>query len=105
MELIQHASPAEIDALDAGANAAAYHWAWEDEAAGRIRARAFFHEFGIDEDEATGAAALALSAQLEREISIRQGRGSRLFAWPLEEGLAEVGGRTALVEVRDDPGR
>jgi hypothetical protein len=42
---------------------------------------------------------------LGREISIRQGRGSRLHAWPLGHGLAEVGGRTELVEVRDDSGR
>jgi predicted PhzF superfamily epimerase YddE/YHI9 len=105
MSHVQHGSPAEVDSLDPGNDDAAYHWAWEDEAAGGIRARAFFREYGIDEDEATGAAALALSAALGREISIRQGRGSRLLAWPLEDGLAEVGGRTELVEVRDDPGR
>jgi predicted PhzF superfamily epimerase YddE/YHI9 len=105
MEFIRHPSPAEVDALDPGEDDAAYHWAWEDETTGRIRARAFFREYGIDEDEATGAAALALSASLGREISIRQGRGSRLLAWPLEDGLAEVGGRAELVEVREDPGR
>ena len=105
MQFAQHASPAEVDALDAGDDAAAYHWAWEDEATGRIRARAFFREYGIDEDEATGAAALKLSADVGREISISQGQGSRLLAWPLEDGVAEVGGRTELVDVREDPGR
>lgn len=70
-----------------------------------MRARAFFHEAGIDEDEATGSAAIALCVTLGREISIRQGQGSRLQARPFDAGLAEVGGRTELVEVRDDPGR
>ena len=53
----------------------AYCWAWEDEEAGRIRARSFVAEAGIAEDEATGSAALALCAQLGRPIQIRQGRG------------------------------
>jgi predicted PhzF superfamily epimerase YddE/YHI9 len=78
-----------------------YFWAWIDEAAGTIRARCFAPAVGIAEDEATGSAALALCDELDRPITVIQGNGSVLVACPLEDGLAEVGGRVALDEVRD----
>ncbi|MEU4995093.1 PhzF family phenazine biosynthesis protein [Streptomyces sp. NPDC021622] len=75
-----------------------YAWAWEDEAAGRVRARAFpGRDDGIDEDEATGAAALLLTHQLGRALNITQGRGSQLLTAPGPGGLIEVGGRVRLV--------
>ncbi|MFE7765042.1 PhzF family phenazine biosynthesis protein [Streptomyces sp. NPDC057438] len=74
-----------------------YAWAWEDEAAGRIRARAFpGRDDGIDEDEATGAAALQLTAQLGRALNITQGTGSQLLTAPQPHGWVEVGGRVFL---------
>jgi predicted PhzF superfamily epimerase YddE/YHI9 len=73
-------------------------WAWEDEGAGRVRSRVFPVSLGIEEDEATGAAALRLCALLGRELTIRQGRGSILHARPLSDGLAEVGGRVVVEE-------
>ncbi len=76
-------------------------WAWVDEAEGTVRSRCFSHDDGIGEDEATGSAAICLAAALERDIEIRQGRGSRLDARCLGEGRAEVGGRVVLDEVRD----
>jgi predicted PhzF superfamily epimerase YddE/YHI9 len=76
-------------------------WAWLDEGAGTLRARVFPLRYGIAEDEATGAAAVILCAQLGRPIDIRQGRGSRIQARPLDDGYVEVGGRSALDEVRE----
>ncbi len=76
-------------------------WAWEDEAAGLVRARCWSLEDGIGEDEATGSAAIMLAAALERPVTIHQGAGSRLYAAPLPEARAEVGGRVVLDEVRE----
>lgn len=77
-----------------------YLWAWEDEAAGTVRSRCFSLEDGIGEDEATGSAAIVLCAALGRELTIHQGEGSLLYALPLAEGWAEVGGRVVLDETR-----
>ncbi len=71
-------------------------WAWIDEPAGLVRARVFVPEAGVDEDEATGSAALRLCALVGREIEIRQGRGSVLHARPVGEGRAQVAGRVVL---------
>ena len=50
-------------------------WAWEDEAAWRLRARVFPNGIGIDEDEATGAAAIQFGALLGRPLVFREGPG------------------------------
>ena len=94
-------APAEVRAL-AGAPGGGnvYAWAWVDEAAGTIRARAFVPEAGIAEDEATGSAALALCARLERPIVVHQGHGSVIRARPVVGGRIEVGGRVSLDAVR-----
>jgi predicted PhzF superfamily epimerase YddE/YHI9 len=76
-------------------------WAWVDEDAGSVRARVFPLRYGIAEDEATGAAAAILCARLGRAIEIHQGRGSRIKARPLDGGFVEVGGTSALDQVRD----
>jgi predicted PhzF superfamily epimerase YddE/YHI9 len=78
-----------------------YFWAWQDEAAGVVRARCFSLEDGIGEDEATGSAAIMLASELGRPLTIHQGEGSLLRARPLDEGRAEVGGRVVLDEVRE----
>jgi predicted PhzF superfamily epimerase YddE/YHI9 len=71
-----------------------YAWAWEDETAGRVRARAFpGRGDGVQEDEATGAAAILLTAHLGRPLHVVQGRGSHLHTAPLAGGRIEVGGR------------
>jgi predicted PhzF superfamily epimerase YddE/YHI9 len=80
-----------------------FYWAWEDEAAGAVRARCFSLEDGIGEDEATGSAAIMLAAELGGELIIHQGEGSLLQARSLGEGRAEVGGRVILDEVREHP--
>ena len=102
-DFIQLESPADVDALTEppGASEMAYCWAWEDETAGTVRSRGLYPAEGIAEDEATGAAALALAGALDRPLEIRQGRGSRLSARPLGDGFVEVGGLTRLIEERD----
>jgi predicted PhzF superfamily epimerase YddE/YHI9 len=96
-------SPAEVRALSAPAQAVnTYAWAWIDEPAGTIRARSFVPEAGIDEDEATGSAAMALCARLNRPITVHQGHGSVLLCEPLAEGRVAVGGKVVLDEVRTD---
>jgi predicted PhzF superfamily epimerase YddE/YHI9 len=96
-------SAAAVDALDGppdeGDVTAA--WAWADELAGIVRTRVFPLRYGIEEDEATGAAAVRLGALLDRELEIHQGRGSRILARPLGDGRVEIGGRSVLDEVRD----
>ncbi|MGI9020420.1 MAG: PhzF family phenazine biosynthesis protein [Solirubrobacterales bacterium] len=86
-------SSAEIDALTPPEHGEEVRWAWIDEAAGLVRMRVFAPDDGIEEDEATGSAALQLTAELGRPIEILQGEGSVLYARPLEDGRAEVGGR------------
>ncbi|MBC2873914.1 MULTISPECIES: PhzF family phenazine biosynthesis protein [Streptomyces] len=99
----RYGSVAEVDALPAPPPGEGwlYAWAWEDEAAGRVRARAFPRRGdAIAEDEATGAAALVLTAELGRALEIRQGVGSRIVTRPLPDGTIEVGGRAVAVEER-----
>jgi predicted PhzF superfamily epimerase YddE/YHI9 len=76
-------------------------WAWEDEDAGVIRARVFPRPLGIVDDEATGAAALLLGAELGRPLTIHQGTGSRIDVRPAGDRLVEIGGRVERVETRD----
>jgi predicted PhzF superfamily epimerase YddE/YHI9 len=96
-------SPAAVDALTGppGGHDHIGAWAWIDEAAGTVRARVFPVRYGIAEDEATGSAAVILCARLGRALDIRQGRGSRIRVRPLEGGYVEVGGASALDEVRE----
>lgn len=102
-ELEQLHVPIEVDAIEEPppGRLLPYYWAWEDEEAGTVRARCFSME-DIGEDEATGSAAIMLAAELDRrDLTIRQGRGSLLFASSLGDGAAEVGGLVVLDEVRD----
>jgi predicted PhzF superfamily epimerase YddE/YHI9 len=77
------------------------YWAWQDEAAGILRARFFAPSYGVPEDEATGSAALRLVSQLGRPIVIHQGRGSVIHARPaIDAAYAEIGGRVVEDEAR-----
>jgi predicted PhzF superfamily epimerase YddE/YHI9 len=99
-ELQQLAAPAAVDALAVpGGDAMIAAWAWEDESAGRVRARVFPNGIGIEEDEATGAAAIQLAALVARDVAIRQGEGSELYARAEGETVA-LGGRVELVSER-----
>ena len=77
-----------------------YVWAWEDEAAGRLRSRSFPTDLGIVEDEATGSASIVMGDRLDRPLVIHQGLGSEILVRPCGDGWFEVGGRTELVETR-----
>ncbi|MFE4634169.1 PhzF family phenazine biosynthesis protein [Streptomyces sp. NPDC056773] len=107
----QYADAAAVDALPSPPPGEGwlYAWAWEDEAAGRIRARGFprRHACGdsrscgagacpggaIVEDEATGSAAILLTAELNRALNITQGAGSQILTAPAPDGTVEIGGR------------
>ncbi|MGW4907652.1 PhzF family phenazine biosynthesis protein [Streptomyces sp. NPDC004270] len=117
--LRQYATAAEVDALpvpEPGERSEMgvppdevwgriYAWAWEDESAGRVRARAFpGRGDGIDEDEATGAAALLLTDRLGRALNITQGRGSQILTAPQPYGWVEIGGRVLLEGEERQPG-
>lgn len=103
-ELIELDSPAAVEALvgpPGGREDEIYLWAWADEETGVVRSRCFSLADGVGEDEATGSAALMLTAAVNRPLTIRQGEGSVLYAHPLGDGRAEVGGRVVLDEVRE----
>ena len=102
-EFVELDSPAEVEALDGSprSDVEVGMWAWIDESEGILRERVFAEPFGIPEDEATGAAAVALTARLGRPLDIRQGKGSRIVTRPLDDGMVELAGRVALDEVRE----
>ncbi|MFF7919827.1 PhzF family phenazine biosynthesis protein [Streptomyces mirabilis] len=97
--LRQYGSADEVDALAVPELGEwVYAWAWEDELAGRVRARGFpGRDDGIVEDEATGAAALLLTDRLGRALNIVQGAGSQILTAPQPGGWVEVGGRVRLL--------
>ncbi|MER5346321.1 PhzF family phenazine biosynthesis protein [Streptomyces mirabilis] len=97
--LRQYGSADEVDALAVPEPGEwVYAWAWEDESAGRVRARGFpGRDDGIVEDEATGAAALLLTDRLGRALNIVQGAGSQILTAPQPGGWVEVGGRVRLL--------
>lgn len=103
-ELNQLSSPEEVAAVDPDAYGAGLHyvWAWLDESQRRVRARVFAPELGVREDEATGSAAVRLTAELGRDLTIVQGRGSILHTHVRYLGQqVEVGGLVSDARVTD----
>jgi predicted PhzF superfamily epimerase YddE/YHI9 len=101
-EYVEHPDAATVDDLDpADTTADTYHWAWRDRDTGLVRARGFYPQHAIREDEATGSAALALCVSVGNPIEVLQGEGSVIEARPLGEGRGEIAGRVVLDEVRD----
>ena len=102
-EWFELSSPAAVEALESAPEGhdmgGAY--AWIDEPQGELRARVFPSRIGVEEDEATGAAAVRLGALLRRDLLIRQGRGSVIEVRPRDGGWVEIGGRVALDGVRE----
>ncbi|HEY6737241.1 MAG TPA: PhzF family phenazine biosynthesis protein [Actinopolymorphaceae bacterium] len=102
-EHIELSTPEDVDRLEVPTGPPHDHtefWSWIDRGEGVVRARAFASFVGVPEDEATGSAALLLAVIVDREILIRQGRGSVLYARPATDGYAEVGGRVVRDGVR-----
>jgi predicted PhzF superfamily epimerase YddE/YHI9 len=99
---VQFDSPDDVDALTGPPEGHDFvqTWAWIDESAGRVRARVFAPKVDIPEDEACGSASLLLADRLGREIVIEHGKGSVVHARSVEPGIAEVGGRVVLDQVR-----
>ena len=102
-EWFELSSPAEVETLEGAPEGhdMGCAYAWIDERDGVVRARVFPSRIGIEEDEATGAAAVRLGALLQRQLLIRQGRGSVIEVRPRDDGWVEVGGRVALDDVRE----
>lgn len=103
-QFVRLATPEEVDLLPfppAPEQDGREYWAWQDEVTGRLRARFFAPSYGVQEDEATGSAALLLVTQLGRPLTITQGRGSIIYARPASQsGFAEIGGRVVEDGVR-----
>ncbi len=95
--------PAAVDALEGPPGGGDLVMAFAQAGNGEVRARVFPRSLGIDEDEATGAAAVRLGALLGRPVTIRQGLGSEIQVRPLDDGRVQVGGRAVLDEVRALP--
>ena len=98
--LVQLGSPAAVEDLVGPLKQdhdLVVYWAWLE--TGVMRMRCFAPRLGVAEDQATGSAALRLTALVEMPIEIRQGRGSLLFARPIYAERAEVGG----LVVEDEP--
>lgn len=76
-----------------------YACAWQDEAAGRVRARGFPGPGdGIDEDDATDTAVLLFADRLGQAITVTQGNRSLIMAAPGPDGTTVTGGRVRVVE-------
>ncbi len=97
LRFVEFATPGEVEDLEPPrlGDPGYYAWAWEDAGIGILRARYFPTDIGIVEDEATGAAAVAMGARTGRALTIRQGVGSRLYVRPGPDGTVEVGGRVS----------
>jgi predicted PhzF superfamily epimerase YddE/YHI9 len=67
-------------------------WAWIDEAKGLIRARTFAKDWDIPEAEGNGSGSIMLAAIINREIKIKHGKGSIIFAKPASNNFADIGG-------------
>ncbi|MGW0249482.1 PhzF family phenazine biosynthesis protein [Nocardia goodfellowii] len=78
-----------------------YFWTWTNEHRGHLRSRMFAPAMGIAEDEATGAAAVAITARLRRGLAITQGAGSHIFTEWDSDGWVRLGGRVVSETVVD----
>jgi len=77
-----------------------YLWTWTDRTAGALRARMFAAQLGVEEDEATGSAAMRMTEYLSRDLTITQGRGSIIETTWNAEGWVQVAGRVVNDGVR-----
>lgn len=68
-------------------------WAWVDEAIGLIRARTFAADWEIPEAEGNGSGSMVLAAQLNRNIEIKHGQGSVIYARPAPDNCVDIGGQ------------
>ncbi|MGQ5639028.1 MULTISPECIES: PhzF family phenazine biosynthesis protein [unclassified Streptomyces] len=102
------ADAAEVDALTGLPDGEDFTqvWAWEDEAAGRVRARLWAPRIGKGEDEACGSASMLLTLKLGRALEVLHGRHRAVIRTrPVDDSRVELGGRCAVerpaAQVRD----
>jgi predicted PhzF superfamily epimerase YddE/YHI9 len=89
-----------IDPADFPDDTAHYLWTWIDRPAGWLRARMFAANLGVQEDEATGSAAMRITDFLSRDLRITQGKGSLIETTWNAEGWVRVAGRVVNDGVR-----
>lgn len=97
--LVEYETAAEIESFKVDDFMQEKHvlvWAWIDRSGGVVRARTFANDWGIPEDEANGSGSMRLALGLQRDISILHGKGSLIFARPLDNAYVEVGGKCNL---------
>lgn len=87
------ADPADFSDNVFSDNIAHYLWTWTDEADGQIGSRMFAAELGVVEDEATGSAAVRITDHLSRDLTITQGKGSKIYTTWHADGWVKIGGR------------
>jgi predicted PhzF superfamily epimerase YddE/YHI9 len=73
-------------------------WAWLNENDGLIRARTFADSIGMPEVQGNGSGSMNLAGQLQRRITLLHGDGSMIYAQPVAENIAEVGGMVAATK-------
>lgn len=72
-------------------------WAWLNKEKSLIRARTFAAQWGIPEAQGNGSGSMMLAAIIGREIEIKHGKGSIIFARLVDDNSAEIG-RRVIVE-------
>jgi predicted PhzF superfamily epimerase YddE/YHI9 len=84
---------AAADPADFPDDIAHYLWTWIDRPGGSVRTRMFAGNLGVEEDEATGSAAVRITDYLSRDLHITQGKGSMIETTWSPEGWVLVAGR------------
>jgi len=94
----QLASPEDVEAINV-VNTKGWKkmvWAWINQDQGLIRARTFADAIGASEVQGNGSGSMNLAGQLQRQITIKHGEGSVIYAKLLSDNFAEVGGRVIV---------
>jgi len=69
-----------------------FAWTWIDKEKSIVRARTFAPDWLIPEDEANGSGSMLLASKLNKELEIHHGKGSIIYARPVNLDSAEVSG-------------
>ncbi|MBU0975365.1 MAG: PhzF family phenazine biosynthesis protein [Patescibacteria group bacterium] len=69
-----------------------YVWSWIDKVEGTTRSRTFAPDWMIPEDEANGSGSMLLAHKLNRKLKVLHGKGSVIYANPVNPNTAELGG-------------
>lgn len=98
LEALEDLAAADPD--DFSDDTAHYLWAWTDRSTGSLRARFFASNLGVEEDEATGSAAIRMTDYLSRDLTITQGKGSVIHTTWSPQGWVRIAGRVVNDGVR-----